>query len=100
MNAPFRSPASLLRTDRQFFRKLISSFRHGAYKRPYGTIEHLASEAAERLDMAAEIRAAKEATTRRAAEQPIVLDDEEQFQRDEFLRRGQIGREIYHGGAL
>jgi hypothetical protein len=95
MNAPYRSPAITLETDRQWLRRLISSFRHESFKRPYGTIEYRAAEAADRLDMRAEVRAEIASDNAR----PVLVDDD-WFERDEHLRKGRIAADIYHGGEM
>jgi hypothetical protein len=77
MNAPYRSPAITLETDRQWLRRLISSFRH------------------DRLDMRAEVRAEIASDNAR----PVLVDDD-WFERDEHLRKGRIAADIYHGGEM
>jgi hypothetical protein len=85
-------PAGLL-TRRQLWRRYINAFRYGTYTKPLGTIEHRCAEAADRLDRAAEIRAAIAST----AQRPALVDDD-WFERDEFRRKAGIARSIWAGG--
>jgi hypothetical protein len=89
-------PAGLL-TRRQLWRRYINSFRDGTLTRPFGVIEERCARTADKLDRIREIRDAIDAVARRQAEPPIN-DIEDWFGRDEFRRKADIARSIYHGG--
>lgn len=92
---------SVAPSDAQLYRQLVNSFRHESRKVPWDDLDYRALKMAWKLDGIRKINDAKAATAQRAAEPPVILDDDAEDHGRTVLRmQQQIAQEIYNGGAL